>query len=1113
MLRAVPSRLSAYHRAQVVSFQRLAYLILQEANLTANQALTEPARVMVLRHLVQRLRPQLQYYRRVERLRGLLDHLGRTISELIQESVEPDDLAVDKALTRAADAHNPREVAKLHDLRLLYAEYLAYLGTQRIDPSQHLDIARQHLGRCRWLNGALLWADGFASFSEQELSFFLDLVRLAEQTQITALLDPSAARALPTTAGLFRRTTETFQRLRRRLHEAGIRELDPLILNAPVLPRFATSSTLALLEKRVFQSELGPPPLISTLDGLQIVELPSPRVEVDYAVSRISGWVQDQRHRLRYRDTAIIVRDLDAYHDLLRNALTSRHVPFFIDKRRPLTHHPLVELVRAALRSAVENASPDSMRQLLKSDLLPISAWEADAVENHLLATGVSGFDAWERPWAPRSRQLIHDRAEFESSSDEREESPLNRARAMIWHKVEGWCRFARSGMPRPGPDWATAVRSLLSTLEAGTTMARWTTAAEELGEVETADEHRQAWAAVFSLLDDVAFAFEATPLSIEHFAEVLEASLASLTLGLVPPTVDQVLVGAIERSRHPNIKAAVLVGFNDGVFPKQPIEDSILNDDDRRLLRGRGVPLAPPTRERVTDEPLLAYIALTRASEQLVVTYSTTDSAGRAQQASPFVADLQAAVPGLRIETIGDPVPARASWDVLATVDLRRRLAEEFRDRAPASMDNQPLRARWNGIYARCRESLALDRATRAALAALDPAPDARLNPMSVRRLIPDTLETSVSQLETFATCPFKHFAKHVLRLRERDEAELNPLDVGQVHHAVLAEFTKRLIAQNRTLGELEDALLHKHLRESCLAISTRLDHPTVLPRDSYRMARTAQQLVRVIQAQRRRQPGANMRSRASELPFGFDATGLPALRIRTPAGRMVALRGYIDHVDLFELADETLGIIVDYKARRQVLDLSKAYHGVSLQLLAYLLALSDSGESLGGRPIRPAGALYVGIQPAYKLLDHPSLLSERDTEWTGAERPRGILLEDALNGLDESGQQWSRHFQVYRKTDGSFGRPDSTDAATSTGLSAMLGHTRRKLGALADAMLEGDVGVKPCRIGKYSPCSWCEMAAVCRFEMGLCEARFLEPMKRSDVFRRISDELDRSR
>lgn len=1144
---------TAYHRAQVVSFQRLAHLVLQEANLPARQALSEPARVMVLRHLVHRLRPKLAYYRRAERLGGFLDQLGQTITELIQESVKPDDLC----LPQRAEAEDARQGAKLHDLQLIYAEYLTYLGAERIDPSQHLELARKHLLRCSWLRGALMWVDGFASFSEQETAMLLELAGMCAETQVTALLEPAMARGLkPDSSPLFRRTLETLQRIRRRFQEAGIREIAPLVLAPPELPRFSLSPSLLQLERAVFQPEIRTVKSVggdmqetvqraSTGDqaasgtprqedgrgaggaprqeddqaasgihgpplGVRVVELPSLRVEVDYAVAQICRWVQRRKQPLRYRDTAIIVRDLDVYHDLLRNALASRNIPFFIDKRRPLTHHPLVELVRAAARMIVENASPAAMRQFLKTDLLPLSASGADAIENHLLATGIVGFAAWQETWRRPSRKLIEDREEFDRKS-EAAEYWVEGARCRLWERIGDWVDFASQRQPRTGAVWASGLRELLRKLEAGRVVARWTRQAEEMGDLAAADEHRQAWEAVFSLLDDLAFTFETVPLVVDDLGDVLESALATLTLGLVPPTVDQVLVGAIERSRHPDIKAAVLVGFNDGVFPKRATEDSILNDDDRMLLRGRGLSLAPPTRERVSDESLLAYIALTRASEELVVTYSTTDAGGKPLRCSPFVAELQRAVPGLAIEQVAEPVQSRAMWDVLSTVDLRRRLAEEFRTRPAVGADDPHVRARWNSVYAGTRNSLIKDSASQIALRALDPPQEPTLSADMARRCFPAPLQTSVSQLEMFAACSFKHFAKYVLRLREREDADLQAFDVGNVHHAVLAAFTRRLMERNRAVGEIDEGEIEDHLRESCESIAGKLTHSTASARDAYVLGRLSQRLARVIRSQIRRQKGQLLKPRAAELAFGFDRGGLPAIKLTTPSGRSIELRGFIDHVDLFELADEMLGLVIDYKNRKTTLDMSKVFHGVSLQLLAYLLALQEVGHSLGGRPIRPAGALYLGVQLAYKRVDHPSLLSERHAELCGVERPRGVLLGEALDSLNpEMGE--STRFSVFRKRDGTFGHLDRTDVVpTGREFNSLLAHTRQKLGELADGVLEGQVAVNPCRIGKYRPCSWCEMAEVCRFEMGLCDARFLEPLKRVEVLGRISTAAQR--
>ncbi|MHC4697881.1 MAG: PD-(D/E)XK nuclease family protein [Planctomycetota bacterium] len=617
------------------------------------------------------------------------------------------------------------------------------------------------------------------------------------------------------------------------------------------------------------------------------------------------------------------------------------------------------------------------------------------------------------------------------------------------------------------------------------------------------------------SFMEDLAYAFSDLELTIEELADVLEQGFSNLTLGLAPPMIDQVLVGSIDRSRHPDIQAAIILGFNDGVFPHRPGEDAILNDDDRTLLTDQGLSVAPPVRDRVLDEALLVYVAMTRASDALVVTYATADNDGKALQPSPYVSAFQAACPGLTATTIGDPTRLRETWDVLSSGDLAERVLMEFRTRPGIEQDNKALRGRWNALYDGVRSGLAEDAALRWAMTSLHEQRDAKMSPTSVKRLIPGSLQTSVSRLETYATCPFQYFARYGLKLRERAEAPLAPVDVGRVHHAILEDFVHTLSQGQGRFAQLSDTELLGHLHKSCGRIATRLPAEGVMSdaRNAYLLRRSASYLARVLRGQRRVSQAGTARPRAAELPFGFDKPdSLPALELTTPAGRHILLRGYIDRVDLAELGDELLGIVIDYKRTRDKhLELDEVHHGLSLQLLAYLLVLAEHGVALTGRRIRPIAGLYVSLASKYNQVDHPELVSPREQRTGATFRPRGVMLADAFDALDNSTESgWSDDYSFYRKKDGRPGHIDSSDAAGGESFNALLDHTRAKLAALADGILSGDIAVNPYRLGTFSPCSWCPMDSVCRFEMGISDVRFLETLKRSDVFKRLTGEID---
>ncbi|MCH8967044.1 MAG: PD-(D/E)XK nuclease family protein [Planctomycetes bacterium] len=822
--------ITAAHRVEVLSFRRLAFRVLASVGSSARRALSEPARAMVLRHLVAKRSDQLKYYRRADRLGGFVTQLSATITELIQEAVTPDSLG--STMEPGADIE-PMQRAKLHDIREIYEAYLDYLGTDRVDPSQHLEIARGLLPRCDWIRGAEVWVDGFASLARQETLTLISLARLCRSMEITGLVDPSLSEpgnsvTASGSASLFHKTHQTYIDLCRQFAAAGLEIQDPLLFGHKTPPRFKAGTPLARLERSIFLVESSEPQALAranlcssahTQDAreiaqtevcgsrlasqdIELAELPSRRIEVEYAVARICQWVEDPTTQYRYRDIAIIARDLDPYHDLLTQALGARDIPFFIDRRRGIAHHPLPEFLRASVLLAATNWSLESVRIILKTGLLPVSVKEADELENYLLAYALSGYETWcEADWSFVARRTF---TQSDPEPDPNETARLvriNQTRRQLVTLIEPWMRFALDAGGHTGTEWAAAIMNWLESAGVGRKVEAWVAQAEQDGDLDLAAEHRQVWRDCLSFVDDVGFALGDERLTADELGHVFEAGLSSLTLGLAPPMVDQILVGSIERSRHPDLKAVVVIGFNDGLFPQRPMEDAILNDDDRAFLRDRGVEIRPPSRDRIFDEPLLVYIAVTRPSDRLLITTAATDAEGKALHPSPYLDELERVCPGLCPTKVADPVVSRDTWDILTARDLTRRIVAEMRTRGPAAQDDEGVRARWNGLYDSVRDTLLEASGARYALSSLSERPQATISPATLERLHHGTMLMSVSQLESYAACPFQHFSNSVLKLSERAEAplarvvgpsvwdEIRPLLPRRIRHRGLVE------------------------------------------------------------------------------------------------------------------------------------------------------------------------------------------------------------------------------------------------------------------------------------------------------------------------------------
>jgi len=1110
------------HRAEVLSFNRLAFRVLDRVGAAARQALSEPARTMVLRYLIHQLSGQLNYYAKAGRSSGFHERLSQSITELIQEAIEPEALRAviedSSDNQNAGDETDAIRKMKLGDIATIYAAYLDYLGEKRVDPSQYLQLARERLAECDWLRGAIVWVDGFASFSAQELQTLAAMARLCSRMQITALVDPELAGAStkPKMVGrtrLFGRTLRTYRELVQSLAENGVEVEAPLVFDDS--RRFSDASTLSALERAWFAHDPPAKAIENFREEIEIIELSSRRAEVDFAVNRVWEWITNAENDLRARDVAVIVRGLEPYQDELREAFSVKGVPIFMDQRRRVDHHPLVECVRTLIAITVDDVSLDSTRILIKTGLFDLTNDAIDELENYIVAQGTHGFEAWNREW-----DFVQADAFVESrNAKPQEKKPfpvrLNASRKLVMTALRDWLRAAGDQRPRNGAEWSQLILECIEKISVPRKLAEWTNQATDFGKAIEAEEHRQVWRDACSFLDDFAFAFRDTVLTADELREVMEAGLSQLTLGLVPPTVDQVLISSIERSRHPDVKAVIVLGLNDGVFPARKGEDSIFNDDDRAAMRERGLRIGLPARERIEDEAMLFYIAATRPSRRLVLTYSQMDADDRPLAASPFVVAVKEVLPELRVRHVPDPIRSHAMEGIDQSRELRWRMTLEFSERQSQVAGSSVASKSWNELYSATRIRLADDPLTRLAFRNLSKPPPARINSELVERCFGGNLRTSVSQLETFATCPFQYFSKYVLGLKERREATIEPVDVGQVHHAILEEFVDRMVGDGSEFGSLNEEQLMSGITDACARVADRIAGGGALSdaRERYRLRRSAEMLGRILRSQRDCWSGGKFRPRGVEVAFGIEERGgLPAMTLDTPKGRRVMLRGVIDRVDLAELSDEVLGIVVDYKrTRNKRLDMSQVYHGLSLQLLAYLLVLAEQGETLAGRPIRPIGAFYLSSASQYKGVSNPSDETERnDDEETGEVAPRklrGILSAADFEHIEggEAGSKSAAYFNFKRKKDGGISDFDRSDGVEEEAFGDGLRHVRHRLGELADGILDGVMDVNPIRLGNYSPCSWCTMADVCHFEMGRSDVNFLPELKRSQVFEKL--------
>ena len=982
--------LPGYARLQILSFDRLAEFVLDHYFSAPPRLLSEEGRVMVLRAILSAQASGLRLFRASARLPGFARELSKLIRELQAHKIGPDHL-------REAAERCPSQLAdKLQDLALMLSSYSAWLRENKLeDPDRLHEIATEALCAAEGVRIGGLWMDGFAEMTPREVDLLAAIVPFCERTTLAFCLDHVPEEDAPWLS-CWSVLSQTFRKCFNALQGRAPRVT--LLARDPDKSRFRRNHALAHLERswtRPTAGECG--------ESIGAFQCANPEAEAALAAEEILRFVNNEGGR--FRDAAVLVRRLDPYHDALRRVFTRREIPFFLDRREPVAHHPLAELTRYALRTIIFGWRIDDWFGALKCGLVQADEAGLDDLEIEALARGWRG-EMWLKAMPPEGER-------FES------------LRQTI---VPTFAHLRDALGQRPnGRELGDGLRAFWDTMGVEHTLAAW----------DNAQLHSTVWSEMLKWLDNVELAFGNVPMALGEWLPIIETGLGTLTVGVVPPALDQVLIGAVDRSRNPSLRLAVVLGMNDGVFPEAPAEEGLLTELERDALHDAQLFLSPGAKRRMGHERFYAYIACTRAYERLVLTCSQFDRAGKKLNPSPIFDHLRRLFPSMELKPWTPPPDA---W------------------RAPST-----------GFPA-----IPLDEC---------------LSPEVAAALYGKALQTSVTRIEQFAACPFRFFITSGLRAQEQRIFEVDAKKRGQFQHEVLRHFHEQLRGEGLRWRELTPeqarqrvrAIAGEHVKtfEGGLFLDNERDRFSV-GQLTLAVEKFVEKLVGWMHKRYLFDPAQ------AELRFADERGQIPAWRLRLPDGHELVFTGSIDRVDLFRTGeDSALCVVVDYKSSDRRIEPLLLANGIQMQLPAYLSVLRHLAEPqkvFGVHKLTPAGVFYVNLRAGYgRQKNRKQALSAASENFEHVGRFDETHLErlDARAFIDGAGEQFAYSITVKNAVS-----RQQKDPMPNEDFTRLLDVVETHLKNFGERIYRGEAQVNPYRNGSKTPCVQCDYRPACRFD-----------------------------
>ncbi|MCL1845811.1 MAG: PD-(D/E)XK nuclease family protein [Defluviitaleaceae bacterium] len=832
-------------RVQVLSFNRLAHRLFSVLGGLPGKYADDLGKQMLLRRVLFEVADELEFYKSAVDKHGFIAELGRTITEMNHYCVGAADLR-----DRAADS-SPALAAKLRDIAVIlqkYREAVAgrYLLTDDMPEILCQKLAAVPLGEnLPLLDGSFFWVDGFSGFTPQERQVLLHIFKRAAKITFTLTLLCGMGHK-DEISPVPRETIEKVEAV------AGS-------ARAEILPHIYMKENFRHRrnERSPHAKGLATPEIIASADKYGAVYA---------AAHRVLRLVHEKNYR--FRDIAILCGDRAQYEKILQTVFDREKIPIFVDTEIDILSHPLTELVRAVTDIFVKNWSIESVFRFLKTRLAGIAPDTVDILENYALANGIKSY-RWKYEFfdaaAEEGRQMLIGALSVRQGDQKSEAT----------HSLE-------VGFPPYDTvkNYSKRVFEILYALRVPDTLQSWFDAHMQAGDPETARIHAQVWPKLCEVFDKLVEILGDERLSLKAFAETLDAGLLQVGLGRIPPTLDQVVLGDISRSRYPQIRAMIVLGANDGVLMPAPSQVGLFTDHERKLLNNSGIEtglegmrnsisyasgfeIAPENARRISEQNYNLHCALAQPSEKLIFIYAEGEN-GKPLRPAPILAKIRTMFPGL--ETTPAPVPVEDA-------------AENSTFFAPVTLAAPPCGS---------------------------------------------TIFTAATRLEAFARCPFAYYMDYILRARPRKYYEVQPTDLGKLFHEVIANFTKRgnFDGSREEISATIDTLVDALDLENSIFYST--------ARNKYILDKVRQVAAASCHALCRQIKTGQYRPEMTEQEILHN--------IELGEGRKLALSGRIDRVD-FSAANQIQ--IIDYKSGAAKFSADEALKGVQLQLVLYMNAL----------------------------------------------------------------------------------------------------------------------------------------------------------------------------
>lgn len=971
--------------------------------------MSKQSALMALTAIVSRHKDKFLCYKKGTESSGFIESAYETICQFKYSRIPPEKIV--------CSLLPPQIRNKMADIKLLYEKYQEFLSENKyIDSAGKMEELLRAIPEYPDIKNSYFYIYDFDNFSMQEKALIAGLAK--NSLGVTAACCHSEKS--------FHRYLFTNDLLPELAEISRQTQVKALIQKEYLLPQ----DTLAEQIGNYMYTYQSVAPQSLAADKLTLSEACDIDEEVENLARHITCGVRAGK---KYGDYFVVASDADKYRQAIERVFAVFNIPFFIDTQFNLSNHVFVRYLVDYFTMRRNNNALAGALSFVKNPFFG-GGEEVFDFENYCLKYNIS---------YNYTKFAFGKKESFFPNADnvrEKLQTAIDAVNVKSKDKISGYI----AGIRR---------------------LAEWGDLQAKLIELEKEQDEflplyakvtRQVYDKFNALLDTLNGILGEQVYPLEDFLRILTAGASGVNISVLPINADSVVVTNMAKSKKHDIKNLCLLGASQGAMPIVKRDAKLLSDANIELLGSFGIALDQKISLENKRERFNVYQLLLEPTDTLYVSYCKTGADSEGKTLALVPSDFFVQLRKLFGQGGNYPVLRRVCPDVFTAKSALSETVSNKRN----LIDRRLVKDR----YFKIKSAIFAEALSKVVEA--KSVPDLTCG----GELFFGRESTSVTKIEEFYSCPYRHFLHYGLNLKPRKRAELGSDDTGSILHAVLEKYIAA--AQKNDTKEQIKKAAEKYFDEvissdAYKALSSDSKHKYTLSL----LKGEAVKMCAVVTEQLKNSLFANVRA---EMRFGFADTP-DAIEVNAGKKRF-RLNGIVDRVDAWN----GKCIVIDYKSGNSVdYGEDELYMGRKLQLLVYTRA---AAKHLG---LTPAGYYY------FKLHDNFVEKGQEDKAYTYI----GRTLKDAdvIAALDTEFSRTGKSSRLgtARNKDGSL--RVSKKLLSKEEMDAQLAYALKSIENAGQLMEKGCISVNPCE----GVCGYCDYAEIC----GVDDIYDAPPRKKIDV------------